>query len=114
MSLVIILPVYLERNTHFGNMGSIIKLINLPWTVTRQDLARQLNRILDTRVKYSRIMYDRETGLSRGIGVVQLDSEQLARDIIRRGTLDLGGRTVIVARENRYRQQQRQSQESLN
>ena len=90
-----------------------MRLANVPWTVTRQDLARHLSRTLDTRVRFARVLYDRETGLSRGVGVVQLDNEQLTKDVIRRGTLTIEGRTVIVSRENSTRMN-RQTQPERN
>jgi hypothetical protein len=78
----------------------MLRLVNLPWTLSRQELQRILARTLDTRVRYSKILYDRDTGLSRGVGVVQLDSEQLTKDVVRRGTLNIDGRTVVVLRDN--------------
>ena len=78
-----------------------IRIINLPWTFTRQDLSRFVKRTLDTRVKFSKVLYDKSTGLSRGIGIIQLDNERLSKDVIRRGTLDVEGRTCIVLRMDR-------------
>lgn len=82
----------------------MIRLVNLPWTLTRQELQKFLGRTLDARIRYTRILYDRETGLSRGIGVAQLESEQLTKDVLRRGTLSIDGRTILVSRETRINQ----------
>lgn len=79
----------------------MIKLINIPWTVTRQDLMRIISRTLDTRVKSTRVLYDKETGLSRGIGLVMLESDKITKDFIRRGSITIEGRNVIVAKELR-------------
>lgn len=78
----------------------MLRLANLPWTMTRNELSRYISRMLDTRVRYSKVLYDKETGLSRGVAVVQLESDQLSRDILRRGSLTIEGRNVVVAKEN--------------
>jgi len=74
----------------------MIKLTNVPWIMTRLDLARYLTRMLDSRVRYTKIIYDKETGLSRGIALVQIDNERVANDILRRGALVIEGRSVNV------------------
>lgn len=91
---------------NYSKMSSQIKLLNLPWTFTRQELTRFLSRTLNTRVRFSKILYDKQNGLSRGIGVVQLDNDQITRDMLRRGTLNVDGRNVIVVKglENNNRQ----------
>lgn len=59
-----------------------------------------MNRAMDARVRYSKILYDKNTGLSRGVGLIQLDDEQVTRNIIRRGLLTIDDRSVIVSRES--------------
>lgn len=78
----------------------MIKLLNLPWTFNNQELARFISRTLNTRVRRARVLYDRQTGLSRGIGLVQLESDRVANDATKRGTLTAEGRTVRVVRNN--------------
>lgn len=78
--------------------GPVLKILNLPWTMSRQDLVRFLSRTLNTRITYSRIHFDKNSGLSRGVATVQLENEQLAADVIRNGTLEVEGRNAIVVR----------------
>lgn len=94
-------------NTKLVRMVQQIKLLNLPWTFTRQEVTRLLNRTLNTRLRYSRILYDKITGLSRGVAVVQFENEQLSKDMLRRGTLEIDGRTVIVVKGSEQTRQQR-------
>lgn len=75
-----------------------LKLINLPWTFTRQDLSRFLGRTLNTRPRFTKILYDNKTGLSRGIGIAYVDNEEGVRSLIRRGQLQIDGRSVMVNR----------------
>lgn len=88
-----------------NNMSFQIRLLNLPWTYTRQELSKYLSRTFNTRVKYSKILYDKQTGLSRGIGIVNLESDKLTRDVVRRGSLVVEGRNVIVMK-GRTREQE--------
>lgn len=83
-----------------------LRLINLPWQLTRNDLANIMSKILNTRVRYSKIIYDRRTGLSRGTAIVRLDSDRITKDTLRRGTLDINGRNVIVVKSENKEQQQ--------
>lgn len=83
-----------------------LRLINIPWQLTRQDLSSAISKILNTRVRYSKIMYDRRTGLSRGTAIVRLDSERVTRDALRRGSLDINGRNVIVLKSEVENKQQ--------
>lgn len=78
-----------------------LKILNLPWTMSRQDLVRFLSRTLNTRVVYSRVHFDKNTGLSRGVATIQLENEQLARDLLRNGTIEVEGRKALVLNNQR-------------
>lgn len=90
---------------------SQLRLINLPWQLTRQDLSATISKILNTRVRYSKIIYDRRTGLSRGTAIVRLESDRVTKDALRRGNLDINGRNVIVIKNEIKEQQQQQQQQ---
>lgn len=62
----------------------------------RQELKGYLARTLDTRINYVRVLYDKATGLSRCAGTVVIDNEEVARSLLRRGSLNIDGRTVSV------------------
>lgn len=81
---------------------SHVRLVNLPWNLSRQELTKFVSQYLDTRVRYCKIVYDKSTGLSRGIAIMQLDNEQVTRDLIRTGTLDIDDRSVSVARWDKH------------
>lgn len=73
-----------------------VRLLNLPWTVTRNELSRYLSKTLDTRVKASQILYDKKTGLSRGMGLVRFGDERVVRELIAKKNLEIEGRPVTV------------------
>lgn len=79
-------------------MSRAIKLLNLPWTFTKSELSKFLSRTLNTRIRFSRILYDKQTGLSRGIGIAQIENEEMYKDVLRRGTLSVEGRNVLVVK----------------
>ena len=83
-----------------------LRLINLPWQLNRADLAHVLSKICNTKIRYSKIDYDKQTGLSRGTAIVRLDSDRITRDIIRRGELDINGRRVIALKSQNKETQQ--------
>lgn len=76
-----------------------MRFLNLPWTFTRRDLARYLAKTLDTRVRYTRILYSKETGLSRGVGLAAIPDQKRAMDMITRGELEIEGRNIVVLRD---------------
>lgn len=78
--------------------NNLFKLVNLPWTFSRHELSRHLSRTLDTRVRYAKILFDKQTGLSRGIAYVQVEGDKLWREAARRGSLSIDGRNVLVTR----------------
>ena len=75
---------------------------NLPWSATKEDLAALF--AVQTAVKSSRIITDRESGRSRGFGFIEVDDEDVDRIINSMNGKDMGGRELIV-NEAKPRQQ---------
>lgn len=77
-------------------MSLTLRLSNLPWTLTRHSLAKFLSHQLNGRVRYTRVIYDKNTGLSRGVGMVAMQDEKLTNALLKRGSIEIDGRNVIV------------------
>lgn len=76
--------------------STLLKLVNVPWNLGKTDLTRYLSRTLNSRVRYSKVLYDKTTGLSRGIALISLENDRLNNDVLKRGTLHIDGRNVGV------------------
>lgn len=75
---------------------SVIKLVNLPWATTKRDLNKHLSQLLNTRIKSTNILYNTQTGLSRGIGFVRIENDSARRELISKQTIDIDGRRVVI------------------
>lgn len=76
-------------------MRNILRLANIPWHLSREDLQRYFLVELNMRVRNTRIIYNKATGLSRGIGFVEVPD---SNDILAQGNLNIDGRDVSVSK----------------
>lgn len=67
---------------------------NLPFSVTQHDI-EQLFRPFG-RVKYVKLITDRETGRSKGFGFVDLDPSSVSRAIAALHGMEFAGRRLVV------------------
>lgn len=79
-------------------MAPTLRLANMPWNFTRSDLIRHFVNTLDSRVRETKIIYNKNTGLSRGVAKIELVDDDFTKDLLRRGSMEIDGRTVPVTR----------------
>lgn len=77
--------------------------------MTKRELASYLRNNFDSRVERVSILYNRQTGLSRGIAFVATDGYS---DLLERGNFNVEGRTVYVMRHTEQQPRDRQQTES--
>lgn len=51
---------------------------------------------MNSKIRFSRILYDREKGLSRGVALISFETDKLNKEILRRGVINIEGRNVAV------------------
>lgn len=77
--------------------NTVIRLANIPWQITQHDLRRYFINELNVRVRNPKILYNKATGLSRGFGFVDT-TENDAKELLRRGSVQIDGREVIMTK----------------
>lgn len=78
-------------------MMTKIKLTNLPWHLNSRDVAKLVSSIARSQVQSARVLYAKETGISRGIALMGVH-ERAAIELIRKGDIEIDGRACQVRR----------------
>lgn len=84
--------------------NAVVRLANIPWQITQYDLKRYFMNELNIRVRNPRIIYNKSTGLSRGLGFIDT-TENDAKELLRRGSLHIDGREVSLSKHVDRRQE---------
>lgn len=67
---------------------------NLPWSLTEEELRQAFSA--HVTVHAARVIYDRETGRSRGFGFVEVDEADMEKAIAALNGAVVGGRPLLV------------------
>ena len=82
-------------------MTKTLYVVNLPWTATEEDLAKFFAPVACP--KSVKIIYDRESGRSKGYGFVEFSSEEEASLITEKFNGRLMGNRILSIRERTTR-----------
>ncbi|GAB1602088.1 SRA stem-loop-interacting RNA-binding protein, mitochondrial-like [Argonauta hians] len=77
---------------------------NLPWTIGRQQLKEYFSQF--GNVRSSSVLFNRKTGMSRGFGFVQFNSNEAYNAAISQESHQLDNANIIVASETTRRLKQ--------
>lgn len=84
--------------TTVASARHVLRFRNLPPLYTREDLAEFVRRTFETNVFNVRILYSRDTGLSRRIGFVRVGSKEKLQDIVSRATVMCEDKPIYISK----------------